>query len=535
MDENENEIVDDENSNSQENFGDQREKEGNDDDDSFTSQKIDLDNISVGENQIKINRQWMDLEEDQEIDLKRRNSQRISSQRVLKNFFILPPEGQKEIWQRCVSSFNFEKFEDRLVIAKIWTAKLSYELAEFKLKIINSILRQNGYFIDKKDLKDFLVNDSFLNNIIESCIDISSCDCALFVKVYFFCGHGEKITTLIKELSTWMKDKKLTIGNVLNLLGKHYTCIYQYIVHKECKLDKPLLSLDNLKEIMACINFEQNGNINLDEIYKFLRLICDLLYGQNKNDIQKYITTVLNLLGYKIKGVENSDEAIFDLNKEVNTSEFYKNAQKIETELKFLKAIKVLGFELSLDDNDKNVFVLKENNDIDRLIADLEYFCSDEINAWVKDVNTIAPEDRNEITADHYSTIEIGDSDSFLKMKQNSILSWIKNNENAADRYKPLLNLENKLDEIMLNKRTVDWMIQNVDSGSFEENEFDKVMNTVEKFYVYTYKTETNDYDNPFVCLSLIISFKSLTADMIVKISSYYTKNNQDFELRSSL
>lgn len=486
----------------------------------YDPQENNLDNKSVEENQIKINRQLMDLEEDQKINLKRRNS----FESLSKDFSLIFPVKQEIIWNSCVSNFDFKQFEDRLALAKISTEKLPSELEKFKLKIINSILGQNGYFIDKKDLENIPVDDSFLCRVIGNCIDFPGME-------NFFNDQGNKITTLIKELSQWMEEQKLTIDNASALLRNYYTKIYDNINGGELKLDKPLLSLENLKKVMACINFKQNKNINLDDIYVFLQVICDLLYGQNENDIQKYITKMLNLLGYKIKGVENSDEAIFDeaifdLNAQVNTSEFYKNAQNVETKLKFLEVIKVLGFELSLDDNNEDVFVLKQIDEVDRLIADIEYFHPDEINNWVKYVNTINDEDQNEIAADHYLTID--NSDSLVKMKQDSILSFIKNSENAnnlQEKYKILLDKKNqdRLDTVILKKETVDWMIQNVDSESFEENEFDKVMNTVKKFYQYT--DDLKRCDNPGVSFALISAFKSLTTDMVVEILSYCAKN----------
>ena len=113
MSENKNEILDNENSEFKKNDLDQEEKEENDDDDNFASQKIDWGSISVGESQINIDRQWVDLEEDQEIGLKRRNS----SEHLIRNFSLLKPEMQKNVWQHCVFSFNFEEFGNKLTLA----------------------------------------------------------------------------------------------------------------------------------------------------------------------------------------------------------------------------------------------------------------------------------------------------------------------------------------------------------------------------------------------------------------------------------
>ena len=187
MNENENKILDNENSESQEN---------------------NWDNKSVGESITRLRfdlaeEEWFENTEKQKINLKKNNS----SKHLPIDFSSLLPKIRENVWDNCVSSFNFEEFGDRLMLAEISAKNIPAELMNFKSKIIRSVLMQNGYFINKKKLENVPADDSFFICVIDNCIDFSS-------RENFYNDQGNKITTLIEELSKWMKGKKLALDYI---------------------------------------------------------------------------------------------------------------------------------------------------------------------------------------------------------------------------------------------------------------------------------------------------------------------------------
>lgn len=62
------------------------------------------------------------------------------------------------------------------------------------------------------------------------------------------------------------------------------------------------------------------------------------------------------------------------------------------------------------------------------------------------------------------------------------------------------------LDKIILNKETVDWMLQNVNINIFDSNNFDELIKTIKELYEYTY--ELNKKIHPIAAVRLIASFK---------------------------
>ena len=500
MSENKNEILDNENSEFKKNDLDQEEKEENDDDDNFASQKIDWGSISVGESQINIDRQWVDLEEDQEIGLKRRNS----SEHLIRNFSLLKPEMQKNVWQHCVFSFNFEEFGNKLTLAEISAENIPAELMKFKSKIIRSVLWQNGYSIDKKKLENVPADDSFFVNVINYCIDFSSME-------DFDNDRGNKITTLIEELSKWMKGKKLAIDYITHLLFCYYKDTCQYI--------------DSKKKIILCIDFNQNENIDwyCNEIYRFFNLVCDLLIRMKQDNqyIKVYIANLLSYFGYKTEGIENVEDQPEFLSKLPAAEEFYENAKKSKAGLELLRCIKSLGFTLILDKNE--TFKLEKVDEIDKLIASIGYCNDTELNNWILGINTKKEENRNKNAGDENAKdnyLEIESFDAFKNMKKNSILSFIKNSKNKSelqDKYKILLKEDNqdRLDEVILRLDIVDWMLQNLNIDVFEGKNVQNVVDIVQRFYKYTNQLNAKISSTNLIVLLGSFKEKSLTNDNV--------------------
>ncbi|MBQ9491278.1 MAG: hypothetical protein IJU86_00670 [Firmicutes bacterium] len=510
MNENENKILDDENSEFQEN---------------------NWDNKSVEENNIEVNHKFVKLEENEKKILVRSNSFTSS----LQDFSLLLPKAQRTVWDNCVSSFNFEEFEDKLTLAEISAGNIPTKLMNFKSKIICSVLRQNGYFIDKKKLENVPADDSFFICVIDNCIDFSS-------RENFCDKQGNKITTLITELSKWMKGKKLTIFFINYLLFCYYKDIYQCLASENLELDEPLLSLDNLKKIILCIDFNQNKNTDrcYNEIHCFFCSVCDLLIGMKQDNqyIKVYIANLLSYFGYKTEGIENVENQPESLSNVPTAKEFYENTTKSEEGLGLLKCIKALGFTLVLAENE--IFKLEQVDEVDKLIAGIEYCNSTELNNWVKGVNTINEENRNQNADDenaNYNYLEITSFDDFKNMKKNSIVSFIQRSKNANElkkKYQVLLekDKQDKLDEVILNKDVVDWILHNLKTDVFEEKDVRDVIDIIKKFYKYT--DEPNAKISSLDLMFLLSSFKeeSLTnnnVNLILEING----NNDGYELEA--
>ena len=483
----------------------------------YDSQENNWDNKSVEENQIKIDRQLMDLEEGQQITLVRSNS--FTS--LLKDFSSLTPEMQKIVWNNCVSNFDFEQFKDRLALVKISTEGLPSELEKLKLKIINSILGQNGYFIDKKNLENIPVDDNFLCRVIDSCIDCS-------IQSNSFHDQGDKITTLITELSKWMKGKKLAIYIINRFLLCCCKDTYQCLDSKNLELDKPILSLDNLKKIILCIDFNQNENIDwyCNEIYRFFNLVCDLLIRMKQDNqyIKVYIANLLSYFGYKTEGIENVEDQPEFLSKLPAAEEFYENAKKSKAGLELLRCIKSLGFTLILDKNE--TFKLEKVDEIDKLIASIGYCNDTELNNWVKGVNTINEENRNQNADDENAKdnyLEIKSFDDFKNMKKKSIVSFIEKSKNESklkEKYKILLEEDNqdRLNEVVLDMGAVDYMLQIIQNNIFCGDDVNELIRVLECFYQYTDKPSYKA--SPWTTINLLMAFKqgSLKTKQMLKL-----------------
>ena len=511
IDDNKNKILDDENSEYRENNCDNQSVR-----ESITRLRFDL-----------AEEEWFESTEEQKINLKKNNS----SKHLPIDFSSQTPEMQKNIWDNCVSNFDFKEFGDRLMLAATSIKELASKLEEFKLKIIHSILRQNRYFIDKKKLESIPDDGSFFIYVIYMC------NCIGFPSRKNFCDkQGNKITTLITELSKWMKGKKLTIFFINYLLFCYYKDIYQCLASENLELDEPLLSLDNLKKIILCIDFNQNKNTDrcYNEIYCFFCSVCDLLIGMKQDNqyIKVYIANLLSYFGYKTEGIENVENQPESLSNVPTAKEFYENTTKSEGGLGLLMCIKALGFRLVLAENE--IFKLEQVDEVDKLIASIGYQNDKELNNWVKGVNTINEEDRNEIAEDENANdnyLEITSFDDFKNMKKNSIVSFIEKSKNANElkkKYQVLLekDKQDKLDEVILNKDVVDWILHNLKTDVFEEKDVRDVIDIIKKFYKYT--DEPNAQISSLDLMFLLSSFKeeSLTNNNVNLILEINGKND---------
>ena len=125
---------------------------------------------------------------------------------------------------------------------------------------------------------------------------------------------------------------------------------------------------------------------------------------------------------------------------------------------------------------------------VDKLIIGLSK--DENLNNWVTGVNTKNEDERNKNAKDKNANdnyLEIKSFDAFKNMKKNSILSFIEKSENThelKEKYKILLDEKNKnrLDEVVLDINTVNWMLQNLKLHILKSGDFDEVTIIVKKF-----------------------------------------------------
>ena len=111
IDDNKNKILDDENSEYRENNCDNQSVR-----ESITRLRFDL-----------AEEEWFESTEEQKINLKKNNS----SKHLPIDFSSQTPEMQKNIWDNCVSNFDFKEFRNKLTLAEISIKELASKLEEF--------------------------------------------------------------------------------------------------------------------------------------------------------------------------------------------------------------------------------------------------------------------------------------------------------------------------------------------------------------------------------------------------------------------
>ncbi|MBQ9491279.1 MAG: hypothetical protein IJU86_00675 [Firmicutes bacterium] len=172
----------------------------------------------------------------------------------------------------------------------------------------------------------------------------------------------------------------------------------------------------------------------------------------------------------------------------------------------------------------------------------IELSKENDLNSWVKGVNTINEENRNQNAGDKNAKdnyLKIESFDDFKNMKQKFILSFIEKSENANElkkKYQILLDEKNKnrLDEVILDINTVNWILQNVQDNIFSSDDFDEVTEVVKKFYQYT--DVPNDKASPVTTINLLMAFmqNSLSASQmleLLKINDWdYSLNPNDLD-----
>ena len=395
--------------------------------------------------------------------------------------------------------------KNKLLLNNIDIGNIPTRLLELKTSTIQDEFNNRGkgnIKFEGIDLaKNISVDDQFIFDAIYDSISFKNIECD---------DGGDKLKTLILELSKWKENKKINIGIIAEMINSYSKEKWNDVVNGLIELkDINFLTLENLKEIMSCVQFDKDENVDNLYLYYFLETVISLLYGQELDKITEYIIGIFNFLGYNIKTEENRNEGIFEV---PDIQSFYENMQNCEEGSYLLECIKMLGFELKLNDN--HSFVLKEVEEFDKLIADIGYAHAVKINNWVQTANTQNTNQRKEITKSREAVknyLKINNFNDFKSMKKNSILRFIQNSGSADKlkvKYQVLLEKENQsmLDKIILNKETVDWMLQNVNINIFDSNNFDELIKTIKELYEYTY--ELNKKIHPIAAVRLIASFK---------------------------
>ena len=404
--------------------------------------------------------------------------------------------------------------KNKLLLNNIDIGNIPTKLLELKTSIIQDKFNnreQGNIKFEGIDLaKNISVDDQFILGAIYDSISFKNIKCN---------DGGDKLKTLILELSKWKENKKIDIVIIAEMINSYSKEKLNDVVNGLIEpKDINFLTLENLKEIMSCVQFDKDRNV--DSLYTFLDTVICLLYGQELGEIKKYIIGIFNFLGYNIETEENKNKVIIKNKENENKGifevpdiqSFYKNMQNCEEGSYLLECIKMLGFELKLNDN--HSFVLKEVEEFDKLIADMGYIYYEKINNWVQTVNTQNKNQRRKIAKDEKAVkdcLKINNFNDFKSMKKNSILQFIQNSGSADKlkvKYQVLLEKKNQsmLDKIILNKETVDWMLQNVKINIFDSNNFDELIKTIKELYEYTY--ELNKKIHPIAAVRLIASFK---------------------------